>query len=155
VAAKQIDDIDRALLGTVQANADLTLHELGDLVGLSPAAVQRRLRRLRDSGVVTRSSAVLDPVQLGVPILVLTLVTLERDPAPHHERFISRVVAHPNIQQCYELAGNFDLALFITAPDMQSYREITSSLLDVDPNVRRYASHVTMRPLKRSLDLPV
>lgn len=87
--------------------------------------------------------------------MVLTVVTLERDTVAVIDSFGKRVAAHPNVQQCYELAGRFDLALLVVAPDMETYRHVVGELLDEDPNVARYSSHVTLRSLKRTLKLPV
>lgn len=150
-----LDEIDRALLALVQANADLTLEQLGASVGLSAAAVQRRLSRHRKSGLITGAVTLLDSSAVGVPLLVLTIVTLERDKAPEIADFRRRVRKHPHVQQCYDLAGYFDIAMLISAVDMESYRGVTADLLDSNPNVKRYASHVVLSTLKRTLQIPL
>ncbi|MEY7971408.1 winged helix-turn-helix transcriptional regulator [Saccharomonospora xinjiangensis] len=81
------DSVDLLLLRLVQEDAGLTLRELGERVGLSPSAVQRRLRAYRTAGVIAREVAVLDPAALGPTTLALVLVTLDRESARHHAAF--------------------------------------------------------------------
>ena len=71
-----LDEFDHKLLELLQRDADTTLSALGDAVGLSASAVQRRLTRYRKSGLL-RQVAVLDPAQLGNLTLAAVLVTLE------------------------------------------------------------------------------
>jgi len=155
VETSHLDPIDVHLLEILQHDATQTLEELGEAVGLSGSAVQRRIRQHERSGLIRRIAAQLDPDVALVPMTVLTLVTIERDAGPAIESLHQRIYDHPNVQQCYEVAGFFDLALVITARTMADYRRITGELLDTDPNVRRFASHVTLGTVKSSLAVPL
>ena len=64
-----LDDVDHALLDLLQRDSGRTLRELGELVSLSPSAVQRRLDRYRRHGVIARQVALLDPGQLPAALL--------------------------------------------------------------------------------------
>lgn len=152
--ARDLDDIDRAILATVQRDAKATLERIGHEVGLSAAAVQRRLKRYRDEAIVTGTHTVVDPAAVGMPILVIALVSLERDGSGAEVGLDDALSTHPHVQQAYELAGSFDRAVMITAPDMATYRSITRDLFDANPNVRRFASHIVMTTLARSLTVP-
>ncbi len=150
-----LDSIDVQLLELLQDDATRTLDELGKAVGLSGSAVQRRIKHHERSGLIRRIAAQLDPDMAQVPMTVLTLVTIERDAGPDIESLHHRIYDHPNVQQCYEVAGSFDLALVITARTMADYRRITGELLDADVNVRRFVSHVTLGTVKASLAVPL
>jgi DNA-binding Lrp family transcriptional regulator len=76
-----LDDVDHDLLDLLQRDSGRTLRELGDLVALSPSAVQRRMDRYRRDGLLVRQVAVLDPSRLPAALLAACLVTLERNPA--------------------------------------------------------------------------
>ena len=153
--ASHLDPIDVQLLEILQHDATRTLDELGKAVGLSGSAVQRRIKQHERSGLIRRIAAQLDPDMALVPMTVLTLVTIERDTGPDIESLHERIRDHPNVQQCYEVAGLFDLALIITARTMADYRRITSELLDADANVRRFVSHVTLGTVKATLAVPL
>ena len=62
-----LDEFDRNLLGLLQENADLTSDQLATKVALSASAIQRRLKRLRESGVIERTIAVVAPRKVGRP----------------------------------------------------------------------------------------
>ena len=62
-----LDRFDRQLLRLVQQDAAQTAEQLAEQVSLSPSAIQRRLKRLREQGVIVRQIAVLDPARLGRP----------------------------------------------------------------------------------------
>ena len=149
-----LDTIDRHLLRLVQQDAGLTLEQLGEAIGLSAPAVQRRLRKHRAAGRIEGTYALVDPIAVGTPILVLITVELDRDTAPAIETFRQKIIEHPNVQQCYDVAGGFDLAMLVVVPDMESYSRVTEELLDEDENVRRFTSHVVLRTLKRTLQVP-
>ena len=103
--AFQLDELDRKLLDLLQTDAARPLYELGDLVGLSPSAVQRRLSRYRASGVIARQIAVLDPDVVAGTVLACVLVTLERETKKLHSVFRQRLLAAAEVQQCYGLGG--------------------------------------------------
>src|SRR5690606_33665078 len=64
-----MDETDARLLELLQANSQRTNAELAAQVGLSPAAVHKRLRRLRESGVIERYTVLLDPHKLGLDLM--------------------------------------------------------------------------------------
>ena len=150
----QLDDVDHRLLDLVQEDATRTLHELGEAVGLSPSAVQRRLSRYRESGLLRRQIAVLDPDVLGQTMFALVLVALERESVEHHRRFTERVRGLPEVQQCYSLAGKWDYALLLVASGIAHCREVAAQLFLSDDNVRRYDTMPVFDVVKRGLGVP-
>ncbi|MEU6149668.1 Lrp/AsnC family transcriptional regulator [Actinosynnema sp. NPDC047251] len=145
-----MDDVDRRLLDQLQRDAGLTLHELGELVGLSPSAVQRRINRYRSSGLVSRQVAVLDGARLG-GMLAIVLVVLERESNAHHRRFAERMRATPEVQQCYELAGRWDYLVVLSTADMARCRELGDALFQRDENVKRYETMPVFDAVKTGL----
>ncbi|TJW74645.1 MAG: AsnC family transcriptional regulator, partial [Mesorhizobium sp.] len=74
-----LDRVDRKLLNAVQRDNRLTTAELGELAGLSATACQRRLKRLRDEGVIEADVAIVSPQAVGRPMLMLASISLERE----------------------------------------------------------------------------
>ncbi len=56
-----LDNLDRRILDRLQRDADLTNQTLADEVGLSPSACLKRVKRLRESGIIERQVALLSP----------------------------------------------------------------------------------------------
>ena len=153
--AFQPDEIDRKLLDLLQNDAARPLYELGDRVGLSPSAVQRRLSRYRASGVIDRQVAVLDPGVMPGTVLACVLVTLERETKKLHAAFRQRLLAAPEVQQCYGLAGTWDYLLLVAASGIPRCLAVIDELLLDAPNVKRYETSFVFEPVKRGLSIPL
>ena len=148
-----LDEIDHRLLALVQRDADVTLTALGDAIGLSASAVQRRLTRYRKAGLM-RQVAVLDPRLLGNTTLAAVLVTMERDSAKQHAAFCARMRAAPEVQQCYVLAGEWDYLVLLACSGLAHYRELAERLFIDEGAIRRYETHMIFEPVKLGLALP-
>ncbi|MEG3179285.1 Lrp/AsnC family transcriptional regulator [Sphingomonas sp. LT1P40] len=150
-----LDPQDRRLLSLLQADSGVAINLLADDTGLSPASVQRRLRRLRESGAIVREMAVLDPGVLGFGMTFIIMVELERDRIDQLDAFRRKAVREPHVQQCYYVTGEADFALVCVARDMADFEELTRRLFFGDENVRRFRTSVVMSRTKVGLTLPI
>lgn len=150
-----LDDLDRKLLDLLQQDADRSLYRLGESIGLSPSAVQRRLTRYRSSGIIAKQIAVLDPEVMPGTVLACVLVTLERESKRHHSSFQERMRAAPEVQQCYDLAGEWDYLAIIVASSMARCRAVLDALFMDAPNVKRFDTLFVFDTIKRGLDIPL
>jgi Lrp/AsnC family transcriptional regulator, leucine-responsive regulatory protein len=155
MSAPALDKFDRTILALLQRDNLITTEKLGELVGLSSSAVQRRIKRLRDSGVIVRDSAVLDAKSVGRPLTVIVAVAVERETNEVVEAFRRRALAADEVQQCYYVTGEGDFLLVITARSMEEYQDIARRLFLDDPNVRHFSTSVVIEPLKTTLDVPL
>ena len=151
--APSLDDFDHRLLTLLQRDATSTLAELGDAIGLSPSAVQRRIARYRRHGLL-RQVAVLDPAALPGTTLVAVLVTMERDTLRIHGAFRARMRAAPEVQQCYAIAGEWDYLVLLVASSVTHYRETAERLFVDEGNVKRYETRMVFDVVKHGLELP-
>lgn len=152
-ARPALDRFDHALLALLQLDADRTLTELGDVVGLSASAVQRRIKRYRESGLL-RQVAVLDPEVLPFTTLIAVWVIMERESMQDLKAFYARMREMPEVQQCYQLAGDWDYLLIIATPTLPEYRSLIERLFKSQKNVKRIESRVVLDTVKRGLALP-
>lgn len=146
-----IDVKDRALLNLVQSDCRTGVEALAEEVGLSPAAVHRRLKRLRDTGVISKEVAVVDPTRVGKPMTFIVSVELERERTDQLDAFRRKAKADPSVQQCYYVTGEGDFILIITAADMDDFEAITRRIFFDDPNIRRFKTSVVMQRTQVSL----
>lgn len=132
-----LDDIDRRLLDALQEDADRTLRDFGDLVGLSPSAVQRRMQKYKQRGLIR---TVVQVVPDRVPALTQALVFLALSTeTPHtHRRLADALKKHPSIQQCLLLSGKWDYAVVVSAGSVRELRDVCTELFKADENIRRY-----------------
>lgn len=150
-----LDRFDRQLLALVQQDAALTAEQLAEHVSLSPSAIQRRLKRLREQGVIVRQVAVLDAAQVGRPTTFIAGLQVESERPELMARLRAWLEAQAAVQQAFYVTGEADFVLVVTAADATAYEALMARLLADNPNVRRYTTQVAMGVLKRGLALPI
>ena len=116
-----MDPIDRRILALYQRNTRLAGEEIGAQVGLSAAAVQRRLNKLREAGVIVADVAVLDCARLGLNLTAIVHVDLVDESARASAAFRDKVVSRDDVQQCYGVAGEVDFVLVVIVQDLPAY----------------------------------
>ena len=146
---------DQTILQMLQKNSRERLETIAHETGLSVATVQRRIRAMKDAGVIQRDSAVLSPGALGYRMTFMILVELERERIDQLDAFKRKVCADDQIQQCYYITGEADFALVALARDMDDYQLLTQRLFFDDSNVKRFRTSVVMDRTKASMDVPL
>jgi Lrp/AsnC family transcriptional regulator, leucine-responsive regulatory protein len=98
----RLDDTNRRLLVELQANARLTVAELGRRVGLSSPAVAERLQRLESQGAIRGYHASVDPAALGYSLSAIIRVR----PAPRQIHKVAELVrGMPEVVECHRITG--------------------------------------------------
>jgi Lrp/AsnC family leucine-responsive transcriptional regulator len=142
--AVQLDEIDRSILGELQADARITNAELGRRVSLSAPAVSDRVTRLERAGVITGYHARVDPKALGYPIGAVVRIR----PAAQQLRKIPQVARDtPEVVACHRITGEdcFLLELHLRAIDdleeildrFVLFGQTTTSIVHSSPVARR------------------
>jgi Lrp/AsnC family leucine-responsive transcriptional regulator len=152
-----VDRIDRKILALFQGDTRRIAAEIGEKVGLSAAAVQRRLKRLRKSGAIKKEIAVLDPAMAGVPITCIVTLGMVPHAAPQQQldRFRRDMQAAAEIQQCYHVTGTVDFVLVVTSRSMEDYAAFARTWFESNATVARYDTHVVLERVKVGLDVPI
>jgi len=152
-----LDPLDRQILSLYQQDTRISGERIGAAVGLSAAAAQRRLKRLRESGVIVAETAVLDCQSLGLGVTVLVHVDLIDESARASRAFRDKVTARAEVQQCYGVAGAVDYVLVVIVPDLAAYDAFCEACLLHDANVRSFTTQVVLDAAKRfgALAIPV
>jgi Lrp/AsnC family transcriptional regulator, leucine-responsive regulatory protein len=149
-----LDSVDWRLLDLLQADASLTNQALAEAAHVSPATALRRVKRLREAGVIERVTALLAPTFAGRGLTALCEVSLDRQGAEHLDAFESRAVAEPAVQQCWRVSPGPDFLLVVWAPDMPGYLALTQRLFTQDANVRNVKAFFATRRAKFAPTVP-
>ncbi|MGH3036426.1 MAG: Lrp/AsnC family transcriptional regulator [Gaiellaceae bacterium] len=97
-----LDATNLRILEELQADARLTMAELGRRVSLSPPAVAERVQRLERAGVITGYHAAVDPKAVGYPIAAVVRVR----PASRQLHKIPEAARDvPEVVECYRITG--------------------------------------------------
>ena len=151
----EIDDRDRAILRALMADGRLSNVELAEKVYLSPSACLRRVKMLEESGLIQGYVMLLDPVAAGLAGAAYVSVTLEQQGRATLDRFEADVRRHPEIIECYLLAGAADYLLRVAFRDSRDFERIHTDILTQLPGVSRVQSTLALRTVKKTTALPV
>lgn len=147
-----IDDTDLRLLDMLQNDASLSNQALATRVHVSPPTCLRRVKRLRDAGLIEREMALLNPDKLaallGHGLTVLLEVSLDRQGAEYLETFEARAVADAAVQQCYRVSPGPDFMLVVHVADMPRYLALAQRLFTSDANVRNVKAYFSVKRAK-------
>jgi len=150
-----LDRFDLAILDILQADNTTPQRAIAQAVNLSAPAVQRRIQRLKDSGVIRANVAVLDPVKLGKPLTIVLEVHLDNERPDRTAPLRARIAAEDAVQQCYSVTGEADYLLVVNAASMADYEALTRRLFEGDDNIKRFRTSVALASLKTGLRVPL
>ncbi|WP_045457633.1 Lrp/AsnC family transcriptional regulator [Vibrio campbellii] len=150
-----VDSFDRKILDIVQHSNRATSDTIADQVGLSPAAVQRRLKRMRAQGVIQADISVVNPKAVGQTMTFVVQVTLERERVDLMHNFKKEMTANRSVQQCYYVTGSSDFILIVTAADMEGYDKFTREAFFDNANIKSFQTNVVMDNVKVGLTIPI
>ena len=150
-----LDAFDRRLLALVQRDASLTSDELATDVGLSPSAIQRRLKRLRSKGVISGIHAMVEPAMVGRPMFFIVGLEIERERPELLSRLRTWLNDEDAVQEVFYVTGAADFIIVVIVRDIAAYDTLMARMLADNPNVRRFTTNVALSIHKRSLFLPI
>ncbi|WFE75826.1 Lrp/AsnC family transcriptional regulator [Roseinatronobacter sp. S2] len=150
-----MDTTDRKLLNHLQKNARTPVQALAEATGISTASVQRRMRMLREAGVIKREVAILDPKPLGLGITAIVAVELERDRLDQIDAFKRKAREDRQVTHFYCIAGESDFILVVMADDIAGYEAFTHRFFFADKNVRKFRTSIVVSTEKATSELPI
>ena len=151
----RIDEVDRAILRIVQRDTRRSAETIGEEVGASAASVHRRLRRLRETGVIEREVSVLNGKALGAGLTVLITIVMEREHKTIMDAFSARMRAHPNVQQCYLISGEADFVIVVKVADMTEFESFCEDAFFDRENFRKFNTTFVMSHVKTGCEINV
>lgn len=153
--SSSIDSFDCSILDIVQESNRITSEKIAEQVGLSPAAVQRRLKRMREEGIIQADVSVVNPRRIGRDMAFIVQVSLERERADLMHAFKKQMKNNEAVQQCYYVTGSSDFILIVTAFDMTEYDRFVHDNFFDNVNIRSFQTNVVMDAVKVGLSIPM
>lgn len=140
----ELDRLDTQILNILQDDASTPLRALAEQVHASAATCQRRIAVLRANGVLLKEVALLDRSRIGRPLTVFVSVELDQQNTALLKMFESMMRAEVDVMASYEVAGEFDFMLVVSAPSMHHYHAFTRRVFTSNNNVRNFKSLFAM-----------
>ena len=154
-----LDSIDLALLNQLQRDASLTNQALAQQLAISAPTCLRRVKRLREAGLIEREIAVLSvdkmAVVAGHGLVAIVEITLDRQDQGALEAFEARVGADDAVQQCYRVSPGPDFCLVVHSAHMPDYLALAQRLFTTDANVRNVKAFFSLKRSKFGARVPL
>lgn len=150
-----LDAIDVKILSILQEDNQITNLDLAARIGLSPPPCLRRVRQLRERGVITKDVAIVDPARVGRTIIAFVGVELDRQREDVLASFERKIRVEPEVQQCYFVSGDIDYLLVVTCADMESYNAFARRVLANEHNIKRFRTSFNLSRIKYETKVPL
>jgi Lrp/AsnC family transcriptional regulator, leucine-responsive regulatory protein len=139
-----LDEIDIRILHALEVEGRASFIEVGERAGLSATAVQRRVKRLEQEGIIRGYRAELDPALVGLELEAFIFVSLEQQARGPADAFKARVCAIPNVRACWMLAGDVDFLVQVQCRDLASFTRLMLDDMLVLPGVKHARSALVL-----------
>lgn len=147
----QLDDVDRAILGVLEADARISNVELARTIGLSPSPTLRRVRRLERLGVILGYHAVVAQQHREPGLTIFAAMRMrihERGLLAEVERALAGL---PGVAEVHHVAGDQDYLLRVEVPDLPAYERFTREVLPRVPGIGHVTSFVVLGTIRDEL----
>jgi Lrp/AsnC family leucine-responsive transcriptional regulator len=122
-----VDDIDKMLIGLLQEDATRSYAMLGKAVGLSGGAAHERVRKLRERGVIRRTTIEVDPAALGLGVVAYVLV----DGSAWMGGSAERLSAIASVEEAHVIAGPASLLLKVRTAGTEELQQVLRQVFEV------------------------
>lgn len=152
----KLDPYDKQILTALQKNGRLTNQEIADQIGLSPSACLRRFKALEISGLIQGYSAQLDAKKLGLDLMALVHISMDKHTQERFAEFEREIQKLPNVIECLLLTGqSADYQLKVVVKDLDAYQDLLLNHLTKIPGVSGIHTSFVLRKIHTNQGLPV
>jgi Lrp/AsnC family transcriptional regulator len=152
--AVRIDDTDRKILRSLQADASKSLDEIAADVGSSKTPVWNRIRKMREAGVIGQQTVVLDAEALGFEACFFVLIRTSEHEAGWQKAFLKALRDRPEVQEAHRLAGDIDYILKVRVKNARAYDAFYQALIS-EVRVHNVTALLSMEEIKSTTMLPL
>ncbi|MDP2698985.1 Lrp/AsnC family transcriptional regulator [Thalassospira sp.] len=147
-----MDAIDRKLLDILQQDASQSYAVLGAAVGLSVSAVNDRVRKLREQGIIRAYRIEVDPVAVGLPLTAL--VWLRTDPAKGNKKLVKSLIKADEVLECHHMTGRFDFLLKLRLRDTAHLESFVADTIKELGGIVEVLPEIALSTAKETAFLP-
>ena len=135
-------------------DASQSLDEIARKVGSSKTPVWNRIKRFRDSGIITRQTAVLDPEALGLEACFFVLIRTSEHEAEWQRKFLQALQERPEVLEAHRLAGDIDYILKVRVANARAYDAFYQALIS-EVRIYNVTALLSMQEIKSTTLLPL
>ena len=148
----KLDRYDQQILEILQTDGRIANQDLADRIGLSPSPCLRRVRALEESGLIVGYRALLDAKKLGLSLIALVHISMDRHTPERFANFEASVSILPEVLECLLITGqDADYQIKVAVRDMDHYQALLlNKLTRIEGVTGVHSSFVLRRVVDRS-----
>lgn len=155
---KKIDPMDEELLHLLQQDSKQSIAQLSKTLGIGISSVHARMKALKDSGVIQKYTAIVDPGEVNRGTLAFILVTVRyrvpgRKGVLSQREFCEQIAGHPLVQGVHVLSGEYDVLLKVRAENISEMNNFIVDFLRELPEVDKTLTMFAMDSYLDTLEL--
>ena len=151
-----LDRYDRRILQELQKDGRITNHELAERIGLSPSPCLRRVRALEESGLISGYHARLDAARLGLSLMALIHISMDRHTPDRFANFETKIATLPEVLECLLITGQeADYQLKVVVRDMDAFQALLLEQITRIEGVSGVHSSFELRRVVQRTELPL
>lgn len=152
----ELDRYDRRILEELQKDGRISNQELAERIGLSPSPCLRRVRTLEESGLIRGYHALLDAGKLGLSLMALIHISMDRHTPERFANFEAKIAALPEVLECLLITGqDADYQLKVVVKDMDAFQALLLEKITRIEGVSGVHSSFVLRRVVDQTALPV
>ena len=151
----ELDNFDKKILRALQQNAEQSMSELGEKIGLSHTPCWRRVKRLEEAGVIRGRVAIIAPEKVDLGVTVYAYIIIKSHDESSLNAFEQAVLNVNEVVECYSTSGEKDYILRIVVQNVGHYEQLLKQTLVHLPNVASVNSTFALKQVKYSTALPL
>lgn len=151
-----IDRYDQRILEELQRDGRISNQDLAKRIGLSPSPCLRRVRALEEAGIIAGYRAIVDAKALGLSLMALVHISMDRHTPERFANFESKIAALPQVLECLLITGHdADYQLKAVVKDMEAYQDLLLNRITRIEGVSGVHSSFVLRRVVDTTALPV
>ena len=150
----RLDEMDRKILAELQEDASQSLDEIARKVGSSKTPVWNRIRKMKETGVITRQTAILDAESLGLEACFFVLIRTSQHEADWQHKFLQVLRSRPEVLEAHRLAGDIDYILKVRVKNARAYDTFYQALIS-EVKIYNVTALLSMEEIKATTVLPL
>jgi len=122
----KIDSLNWNILNYLQENARLSNAEIGRRVGISSPAVNERIKKMEDAGIINGYATIVSPAEIGYQLkAIITLRAFMGKLRP----FLIKVKSYEEVLNCYRITGNENFVMEVVLKDQKHLESFIDQLI--------------------------
>ncbi len=150
-----LDSGDIRILKVLQNDASLSIAEIAKLAGMSQTPCWRRIKKLKETGVLKQVTAIIDRESVGLTFVSYAFVKLTVPSRKNMEEFDKLMALWPEVVTCERITGAVDYLVKVVTEDIKSYDNFLCYKLLNSELVSDVQSRIVVSTVKETASLPL